>query len=217
MRLKGIINNARNRELRQLSVKDKTDEVIVSYINLALIALYSRFQLRTEEIILKLVTGKVNYKIDGTDSDVYKGTTVFTDNDVMGIVKAFNEEKEISVNKDNDPLSVFTISYDTIQVPYATTGDYISLIYRASPTEIEFVDDGDGTAQDADVKLPVHMMEALLAHIGYSAYSSVDIAQQTKVNLYMDRFDKACSMLETLGLVPQDTLTFDVDRKGLLV
>ena len=216
MRLKSIINNARNRELKQLSAKDKTDEVIVSYINLALIALYSRFQLKTEEIVLRLRSGKTDYKIDGTDTDVYRGNTVYTGNDVMSIIKAFNEEQEITINKENDPLSIYTISYDTVQVPYATTGDSIALIYRATPTEIEFVDDGGGNAVDTDVKLPIHMMEALLAHIGYSAYSSIDIAQQTETNLHMVRFDKACNMLEMLGLVPQDTLSFDLDRKGLI-
>lgn len=54
MRLSKIITSARNRELRQLSAKDKTDEIIVGYINLAILALYSRFQLRTEEVVLKL-------------------------------------------------------------------------------------------------------------------------------------------------------------------
>ena len=40
MRLKMIIANARNRELKNLSPKDKTDEVIVSYINIAMMELY---------------------------------------------------------------------------------------------------------------------------------------------------------------------------------
>ena len=94
MRLRSIINNARNRELRQLSSKDKTDEVLVGYINLAMLALYSRFQLRTEEIVLNLKSGKTVYKLDGTDPDVYKEGMLFEDNDVMAIIKAFDEEKE---------------------------------------------------------------------------------------------------------------------------
>lgn len=216
MRLKSIINNARNRELKQLSAKDKTDEVIVSYINLALIALYSRFQLKTEEVILRLHTGKILYKLDGTDNDVYQGTEVYDGEDFMGITKVFNENGEISINNDNDPFSVYTTSYDTVQVPYATDTEYLSLIYRAAPTEVLFIDDGTGSATDTNVHLPKHMMEALLAHIGYSAYSSIDIAQQTETNLYMSRFDKACNTLELLGLVPQDTLSFDLDRKGLI-
>ena len=71
MRLKMIIANARNRELKNLSPKDKTDEVIVSYINIAMMELYSIFQLRSDELVLNLNTGKTVYKLDGTDPDVY--------------------------------------------------------------------------------------------------------------------------------------------------
>ena len=56
MRLKMIIANARNRELKNLSPKDKTDEVIVSYINIAMMELYSIFQLRSDELVLNLTT-----------------------------------------------------------------------------------------------------------------------------------------------------------------
>lgn len=33
----------------------------------------------------------------------------------MAIIKAFDEEKELNINKDSDPLSIFTIAYDTVQ------------------------------------------------------------------------------------------------------
>lgn len=216
MRLNTIIRNARSRELKKLSAKDKTDEVIVDYINLAMIALYSRFQLRTEELVVALKTGKTIYKVDGTDVDVFRNGVQFESDDVMGIIKAFNEEKEISINKDSDPLSVYTVSYDTVQVPYAITGDYISLLYRAAPEEIEYQDSGDGTAVDVKVSLPMHMMEALLCHIGYSAFSSVDGDNQVETDRYLNRFEKAVSELVGLGLVPQDTLDFDLDRKGFM-
>ena len=61
MKLSTIISQARSGELKSLSSKDKTDEVIVNYINLALIALYSRFTLRTEEAIVALADGKTLY------------------------------------------------------------------------------------------------------------------------------------------------------------
>ena len=216
MRLSKIITSARNRELRQLSAKDKTDEIIVGYINLAMLALYSRFQLRTEEVVLNLKSGKTVYKLDGTDLDVYKEGRLFEDNDVMAIIKAFDEEKELSINKDNDPLSIFTISYDTVQVPFAATGEHIGLIYRASPIEVEYVDDGEGNAVDLDVKLPPQMLEAMLHHIGYSAHGSIDGNVQPETTTHLTRFERACDRLEILGLIPQDTIDMDTDRKGFL-
>lgn len=217
MRLKTIITNVRNRELKNLSPKDKTDEVIVSYINIALMELYSIFQLRTDELVLNLKTGKTVYKLDGTDPDVYRDGIVYTGNDLMAVVNAFDENGEISINNGNDSLSIFTVAYNKIQVPYAATGEHIALVYRAAPTEVEYIDDGNGNAVDTEVELPGHMMEALLSHIGYSAYSSIDTAQEAETDKHMQRFDRACQRLEVYGLVPQDTLDLNVDRKGFMV
>ena len=217
MRLKRIIANARNRELKNLSPKDKTDEVIVNYINIALVELYSIFQLRTDELVLNLKTGKTVYKLDGTDPNVYKEGVRYTSNDFMMVVNAFDENGEISINNNNDSLSVFTVAYNKIQVPYATTGEHIALVYRTAPTEVVFVDDGSGNAEDAEVELPIHMMEALLSHIGYSAYSSIDTMQEVETDKHMQRFDRACQRLESYGLVPQDVLDLNIDRKGFMV
>ena len=212
-----IIANARNRELKNLSPKDKTDEVIVSYINIAMMELYSIFQLRSDELVLNLKTGKTVYKLDGTDPDVYREGVLYTGNDFMMVVNAFDENGEISINNNNDSLSVFTVAYNKIQVPYATTGEHIALVYRTAPTEVVFVDDGSGNTQDVEVELPIHMMEALLSHIGYSAYSSIDTAQEIETDKHMQRFDRACQRLEAYGLVPQDALDLNIDRKGFMV
>lgn len=217
MRLKRIIANARNRELKNLSPKDKTDEVIVNYINIALVELYSIFQLRTDELVLNLKTGKTVYKLDGTDPDVYKEGVLYRSNDFMTVVNAYDENGEISINNNNDSLSVFTVAYNKIQVPYATTGEHIALVYRTAPTEVVYVDDGTGNAEDAEVELPIHMMEALLSHIGYSAYSSIDADQEIETDKHMKRFDRACQRLESYGLVPQDALDLNIDRKGFMV
>ena len=217
MRLKRIIANARNRELKNLSPKDKTDEVIVNYINIALVELYSIFQRRTDELVLNLKTGKTVYKLDGTDPDVYKEGVLYRSNDFMTVVNAYDENGEISINNNNDSLSVFTVAYNKIQVPYATTGEHIALVYRTAPTEVVFVDDGSGNAEDAEVELPIHMMEALLSHIGYSAYSSIDTMQEVETDKHMKRFDRACQRLESYGLVPQDALDLNIDRKGFMV
>ncbi|MCK5613303.1 hypothetical protein KAR91_66140 [Candidatus Pacearchaeota archaeon] len=70
MLLKDIVQQARNGELKNLSPKDKTDEVITGFVDLAMIALYSRFTLVTEEAIITLATGKSVYKLDGSDDAV---------------------------------------------------------------------------------------------------------------------------------------------------
>ena len=214
MRLQSIIKKARNRELKNLSAKDKSDDVIVDYINIALIALYTRFQMKTEEVVLNLKTNKTVYKLDGSDVDVYKDGVLMVYPNIMKVVKAFDERGKISINKDEDPLSIYTISYDSIQVPFAKTGEHIGLIYTAGPDEVEFVDSGDGTAVDTNVPIPPQMLEAMLHHIGYSAHGSVDGNVQAENTTHLTRFEAACNKLEALGLVPQDDIDMGIHRKG---
>lgn len=101
MKLSFLLEQARNGELAVFSDKDKTDDKIVGYINLALIALYSRFQLATEEAIVRLRPDipKTIYTMDSTDADVRVGGQAMQDDQFMSIVSAYNEDgSEIVVN-----------------------------------------------------------------------------------------------------------------------
>ena len=57
MLLTTILSQARSAELKPLSEKDKTDEVVIGYLNLALVALYSRFFIKTQEALIVLEKG----------------------------------------------------------------------------------------------------------------------------------------------------------------
>ena len=214
MKLSTIISQARSGELKSLSSKDKTDEVIVNYINLALIALYSRFTLRTEEAIVALADGKTLYKLDGTDTAVTVEGAPIEDDNVLKILSAFDERGEIHINDESSSLSIYTPSYNTLQVPYPETGAYIAVIYKAGPNLITYIDDGSGNATESIVQLPMHLLEPLLHYVGYRAHGSGTGDIDNESNSHLSRYVASCNNVEALGLIPTDSVDMDNSRKG---
>lgn len=220
MKLSFVLEEARSGELSSLSTKDKTDRKIVTYINLALIALYGRFQLATEEAIIRLRPDipKTIYTMSSADADVRVGPRAMVDDEFMSIVSAFDEDgSEITVNDTNDPKSVLTVSYNQVQVPLLADSGYISLIYRKNPTLVVFMDDGNGNALDTDVQLPLQLLEALLHYVGYRAHGALDGNINTEQNTHYMRFEQACKRAEELGvLTADDTMSKSVQLKGFV-
>jgi len=208
MKLSTIIELAREGELKSLSPKDKTDEVVIGYINLAIVALYSRFLLETKEAIITLQDGVGLYRLDGTDANVTVNGAAVPDDDVIRILAAYNEAGEVGINDVEDVYGIFTPTYDVVQVPSAVTGNYMSIIYKANPAWIDYTT-GDDTAL-INVRLPKALLEPLLHYVGYRAHGSVDGNVQAENNTHLMRFEASCNRVEKLGLVPVEGLEINV-------
>lgn len=217
MKLSLILQQARSGELSSLSAKDKTDEKIVTYINLALIALYGRFQLSTEEAIIRLRPdiAKTVYTLDSSDHDVMVGNRYLNDEEFMSIVAAFDEAgNQLVVNDTKDATSVLTVGYNQVQVPLLADSGYVSLVYRKNPDLVVYVDNA-GSATEDDVHLPLQLLEALLHYVGYRAHGAVDGNVNTENNTHYMRFEKACQRAEELGVMTaDDTMSLSVQAKG---
>lgn len=220
MKLSFLLEQLRAGELSSLSTKDKTDRKVVSYINMGLIALYNRFQLATEEAIITLRPDliKTVYTLSSTDADVKVAGQPMTDDDFMSIVAAFNEDgTRISVNDDEDPMSIYTVSYNQVQIPLVDTNSYVSIIYRRNPQLVTFVDAGDGAAAEANVKLPMQLLEAICHYVGYRAHGAVDSNIQAENSTHYTRYLQACNQALELGIIPaDDTTSRSVDKRGYL-
>ena len=220
MKLSLILAQARTGELAGLSAVDKTDEKIVGYINLGLIALYNRFQLSTEEAIITLRPDipKNIYTMNSTDPDVKVNNAAMADDEFMSIIAAYDSAgEEIPINDDNNPYSVFTVSYNQVQVPLLVDDGHISIIYRKNPKLVTYVDNGSGAATEADVPLPVQFLEPLLHYIGYRAHGAVDGNVQAENSTHYTRYMAACNALEVAGvLTADDTISAPVWAKGFV-
>ena len=219
MKLSFILDQARNGELKSLSTKDKTDEVIVGYINLALVALYSRFQLKTEEAIITLETNPARtvYTLDSTDTAVRVNGVPMPDNDVMSIIDAFDESgRHVAINDEKDPFSIYTVSYNQVQIPLVNEGTYISIIYRKNPTLVTYTETNNVTDEKI-IELPLQLLEPMLHYIGYRAHGAVDGKLNTENNTHYMRFEKSCERAQELGvLTADDVVGVSVTDKGFV-
>lgn len=216
MKLSTVIRQARNGELRGMSLKDKTDEVVVDYINMAIIELHKRFTLHVDEAIITLRTAKTVYSLSSTDTDVTVNNLPMVDGTVMQIIEAYDEKGSIPINDDTNPFSIYTVAYNKVQVPITNIGSYISIIFRVNPELVVFVDAGQGTATEAEIDLPDSLLEPMLHYIGYRAHGSVDGNISAENNTHLMRFKASCNDIEAMGLLPSDVIARNVWSKGFI-
>lgn len=220
MKLSFILEQARSGELDALSTKDKTDKKIINYLNLALIALYNRFVLSTEEAIIELdtITPRTLYRLDGTDPNVTVNGMPMEPDDFKAIIGAFNEDGSvINVNDEHDPYSIFTVAYNQVQVPLLANNSYISIIYSRNPKLVSYIKTPCGETADVDVELPMQLLEAALHYIGYRAHGAVNGEINAENSTHYTRFLRACEEAERLGVVTaDDTEGLPVEVKGFV-
>ena len=225
MKLSSIIRQARNGELKSLSSKDKTDEVIVDYLNMALTALYSRFNLKTDEIVIPLVSGKSIYRLDG----IVEGTASITDIDgspapltqeladnLIMLIGAYDELGPVTINDDSNDLGIYTISYNSVQVPTTINGTAIALIYRAKMPDVVYQEVA-GAIVEQTVSLPPQLLEPVLHYIGYRAHGSLDGNIQAENNTHLMRYEASCKRAVAEGMLPMESLDRYNTVQGFLV
>lgn len=187
-----IIDLAKNGELNGLNVSTKP-EVLVGYINLGVLELHKRFQLKVEEYIINLED----------TVDIYT-----MPNNYMWMIAAYGEVpidstesvNILPINEEDNPLSINTVGWNKVQVPVSVAGAYVSIIYVASPLVYSV------TELDEEVDLPAQMVEALLAYMGYRANSAIDTGVQTEDSIYYQRFEASCEKLRQFGMFNGDDM-----------
>lgn len=202
---------------------------IVPHINMALTELHKRFLIREEEVTIRCYDHIETYILDSKYAasnyeslEPYKYIhdsvfEPFVDN-VLKIEKVFNEDgQELHLNE-TDPYiiqtetlqtskkawSINTPNFNTIQIPYPMVENQILVEYRANHEKILV----KGLNPDTqEIKIPSHMLEALLLYIAGRAYSSLGGESAQEGMAYMARFEASCKNIETLNLVNKENAT----------
>lgn len=196
--------------LKQLSV-DETD--LLSYLNMAMTEVYKKFDINIREQILTLDSNINEYALS---ADVMIITSAYTQSSYLkdAYGNAINSSAEnrvvsISVNDEDDSNSVFTPSNGVLLVPFPTTDQVISLVYKASPEEITETD------LEKELQLAPQYMEPLFMYIGYLGYLSHDSGIQTDNDNYLLKFERACRVIQDLGLTNVNVSTNrKLEQKG---
>lgn len=221
MLLHTIFEQLSHGELAQLAIGNKDGAGIVpesypaitAHLNLALTALYKIFPLRMEEAIIQQNQATNLYFLSkqfavngGSDEPVkYLIDTVnkpFIDN-VLKIERIVNEEgEEIPLNDINDDNSIFTPSFNSIQIPDPIDTVTVGVIYRADHTEINPINLDPKTL---DVPIPNSLLEPLLFYIASRAYASVPMVDGINQSAgYLNKFEASIQRIKNLDLVNDD-------------
>jgi hypothetical protein len=183
MTLADVIEQLKYGELRSIAVKDD-NVAIVSYVNLALQALYNRFVLKVSEQIIPMYDNVVEYTL--------------ADN-LMAIEGVYDENgDEFALDDETSLFSILQADFETIQVPNPIEGATLSVIYKPAPTRLIYVDE---TSLTQKMPIPPQLTEPLLHYIGYRAHGSMDGNIKAENNTHYMRFVASCDRIEQLGLV----------------
>lgn len=187
-------------------------EQIVGYINLGLNELYKRFLLKTREIYVEehaeisLYKLHSDYALTNTASPIAEADRYIIDSvdapfvdDVLKIEEVYDEEgNKLPMNDYTEDLSVFTPSFNVIQVPYPQDEVTIAVQYRATHPRI-----AANVATEADeieVELPNSLRDALLYFVGSRAHRATNVEKSAD---YWQMFKKACDDVDMYGLEVQ--------------
>jgi hypothetical protein len=191
-------------------VREEDYRKVLAHLNMGLKELYKRFFLSSKELIVQLYDHISLYKLHSRYAVQNKLSSEplrwimdsefdpFQD-DILKIEEIFNSDGcKVCLNDLNEPCSLFTPYYDTIQVPMPFKGSIISVHYRATHPLVRYNPTMD--PKDIDINLPEGLLEALLLYIGYRAVRSQGgEAAQEGMN-YLEMFEASCAKARDLGL-----------------
>lgn len=193
---------------------------IIGYINLALADLHIRFPLDEREVAIQqydhitIYTLSSEYAQSNTDSTqpikyiADSAENPFQDN-IISISGIYDEEGfEIPVNDYNLQGSLYTPSYNTLQIPNPSNENTVFLIYRASHPKIPR-NVSDPTT--VDVNIPDVMLNAMTAYVGYKFHANLQSADgQGMAQNYQTQYETACLFLESNSAVNSDSRVTNV-------
>jgi len=195
---------------------------LIANINLALVELHKRFPVLLKQINIQLMEHLSMYVLDSkyaltnTSSTVVKyimdSTYYPFKNDVVRILSVLNEDCcEYPLNINTNPLSLFTPTYNTLQVPYPINENTIAVEYQAYPAKIPV---STVDLESVDVEIPEFLLEPLMTYLAYKHYSTVGLEKPETLN-YLQKFEADCNRINNLGLFdinPHENLKLEINQ-----
>ena len=178
---------------------------LVSHLNLALLAVYTRFPLIEKKWSLEPVEGQTLYTVES---------------DLLRINAAFDSEGcEIPLNDENADLSIITPSFNTVELPEEVTKPVL-VHYRAKPEKV-VAPSADATEEELaaflvqEVALPEALVEPLCSYIEYRVCKAIggelSLAQAT---VALQNYERLCMDVERRNVLQTSRTATNV-KSGL--
>lgn len=248
MKLIEIFNQLTFGELSQINLGGVADgeinesnyRAIIPHINLGLTALYKRFLLKENELVLDLQDNQTSYllssrfAVNGKRSKeavryiIDAPTTPFID-DILKVEKILTDTGyEMWLNNHGNAYSCHMTSALVLRVPQAVVNNVMSLpselrtehltvVYHANHPYLD-VDAGTFDPTTMEIELPVSHTQALLYFVASRVNNPIGMTNEFNAgNNYAAKYEQECRQLETEGMEVDQGATYSrADRNGWL-
>lgn len=202
---RGVLSNLSMADKVAGTIKKDHQPTVVLHANDALRQLYSRFNLRQKEIILRQEDGITFYHLrkayseSGYDPLVGVQPYILDMNrepfqeDLIKLVDVFDSAgKPVPVNDNTNIHSIYTPQDKILQIPFPRTGMLLSLMYQAHHPELTCDEDNP-----VDIELPWMLHSALYAWIGYQIHTTIGTAESVAVgSQFQNQWLERCQFME---------------------
>ncbi|MCH9665501.1 MAG: hypothetical protein K0U41_06590 [Gammaproteobacteria bacterium] len=225
--LKNLVTTEEDGDTGVFSIRDKHKNGVIGHINSGLLDIFTKFELKLKEIIITTHPSVTTYQlaskyaksdptpvfskyIDDTPNDLFK-------DDVLKIKEIYDDNGvRVPFNDANNDLSIFTLSYDTVQI-VRNNGVRYAIIYQAKHPELVYTprtvttnDAGEETVvteTDGTQRIEMHpsLIEPLRVYVKAKVVGSrdgSDIASSVQI-------------LQTYNLMLQDLLNSGIIKLDL--
>jgi hypothetical protein len=220
MKLQEIFDQLGSGEFSQMSIGAQPAGVInegnhgkiVNHVNLALTALFTRFNLKEGRLELALQDGQSLYKlhssfaVNGRRTQEPVRYIIDTaderfEDDIIKVEKVLDDdEAEIPLNDASNKYSVTTPSTLTLRVPSILETQGLTVVYRAAHPKI-VMGLGYFDPTRVDVELPDTHLTALLFFVASRVNNPIGMTNEFHAgNSYYAKYEAACQDLEGKGL-----------------
>lgn len=221
--LKEIFDDLAYGEFAQMAIGKSLDGTIttdkypkvVSFINQALLDLYSRFVLKKKECVIYQREGVEKYYVRSAymgdpmagDPAIYIDNT--TDDppagDIIKFIEAFDElGEEIFIDDGRYPDDLFLVEPDVFKITPSDPPKVMTVVYQASYPKIIIGDTFDPATYE--LYIPQYIRTALLAKVASLLFtgknSRVTEGEQNLSTTFHYRYEGECLKITNLSLVP---------------
>ena len=198
MRLREIYDILKDTELKQIVVGE-SEQAVITYMNLALIEIYGKFNILQEEQIISVVAGQTRYRLQDNSQRVLQ---VYMRNFAKNPVNGDDAFKEVPLNDINCDDSVYTPQPYVFHVPNPLDGVVYSVMQTVTPPYLT-----KANLDTVDLIVPPQLLEAILNYAAYRAYKSMNGDEKSEIGSHYKAYMMSCNEILKKGLYNHSIMT----------
>jgi len=198
MRIRELFNILKNTELKQIVIGED-DQQVLDLLNLALIEVYGKFNILTEEQVIEIVPGQTRYRLQDNSQRVLQ---VYYRNTKENPLTGCDQFIEVPINDINCDESVFTPQPYVLHIPNPDDGRIYSVIQTVLPPYVT-----SANINTLDFIIPPQFIDPIMFYAAYRGYKSMNGDEQTEIGSHWRAYMSACDEAYRKGMVNYSMLT----------